>query len=380
MGAVTPYYVAMKFPASIFPGYMFLSLCILGATGNSTLFAQVPESAFDRDPWPEHKEGPVKVFILAGQSNMQGHASLRTLEYLVYNEETAGEYQHWKSMEGRWTERSDVWVWTTDGQRGGKLRPGFGANEWKIGPELGIGWILGENLDQQLALIKTCWGGRSVRKDFLPPNAEQPTDEDLRNDLNNLLRRNPEATIDDARQPYGKAYRDMIHHVRRILESPGKFFPDYDSKNPREFEIAGLVWFQGWNDMVDGSQREEDYVRYTERLTQMIQSVRSDLGVPGLPVVIGQLGASDNVEFHVAQENVTIQPDMKDSTSYVTTRHLWDPALEKMVQEGVWKSTDWVDFYNHGSDRGYHYLGSSKIIYNMGKSFGSAMLDLMDGE
>ena len=27
-------------------------------------------------------QGPVKVYILAGQSNMQGHAALRTLEYL----------------------------------------------------------------------------------------------------------------------------------------------------------------------------------------------------------------------------------------------------------------------------------------------------------
>ena len=54
-------------------------------------WGKVPESAFDGDPWPMATEGPVKVFILAGQSNMQGHAALRTLEYLVYNEETAGE-------------------------------------------------------------------------------------------------------------------------------------------------------------------------------------------------------------------------------------------------------------------------------------------------
>ncbi len=62
--------------------------------------AQVPESAFNKDPWPAAKEGPVKVFVLAGQSNMQGHAALRTLEYLVYNEETAAEYQQWKEAFG----------------------------------------------------------------------------------------------------------------------------------------------------------------------------------------------------------------------------------------------------------------------------------------
>lgn len=102
-------------------------------------WAQVPESAFNRDPWPAPKEGPVKVFILAGQSNMQGQAALRTLEYLVYHEKTAAEYQQWKDRDGRWVGRSDVWVWTTDGARSGNLKPGFGANEMKMGPELGFG-------------------------------------------------------------------------------------------------------------------------------------------------------------------------------------------------------------------------------------------------
>ncbi|MCH7823468.1 MAG: hypothetical protein IH849_01585, partial [Acidobacteria bacterium] len=46
--------------------------------------AQVPENAFDKDPWPMVEEGPVKVFILAGQSNMQGHAALGPVEYLIY--------------------------------------------------------------------------------------------------------------------------------------------------------------------------------------------------------------------------------------------------------------------------------------------------------
>ena len=123
--------------------------------------AQVPESAFDKDPWPAAEQGPVKIFVLAGQSNMQGHAALRTLEYLIYNQETAAEYQQWKDRDGRWAERSDVWVWTTDGERSGNLKPGFGANEIKLGPELGFGWVIGEHLDEQVLLIKTCWGGRS---------------------------------------------------------------------------------------------------------------------------------------------------------------------------------------------------------------------------
>ena len=80
-----------------------LLLCGFVATGvTAEKKSLVPENAFNRDPWPMAKEGPVKVFILAGQSNMQGHAALRTLEYLIYNKETAPEYEHWKDRYGDW--------------------------------------------------------------------------------------------------------------------------------------------------------------------------------------------------------------------------------------------------------------------------------------
>lgn len=319
----------------------------------------------------------MKVFILAGQSNMQGHASLRTLEYLIYNEETAPDYQQWKTMTGDWAKRSDVWVWTTDGKRGGKLKPGYGANDFKIGPELGVGWILGEHYDEQVALIKTCWGGRSVKKDFLPPSEEMPSEELLKKDLERMQKRNPNATLADVKAPYGKAYRDMISHVKAMLENPQYFYPDYNPKNPREFEIEGLIWFQGWNDMVDGQQRSEGYANYTKRLGSLIKDVRKDLGVPDLKVVIGELGASSSVEFHKAQKDVTSLPGLSDSTTFVETRKYWDPKLEELVKKNVWQKENWVDFYNHGSDRGYHYLGSAKMHSQMGKDFGKSMIGLL---
>lgn len=346
----------------------------------SVASSQTPKSAFDRDPWPEAKEGPVKVFILAGQSNMQGHASLRTLEYLIYNEETAKDYQQWKTQQGTWHERSDVWIWTTDGERGGKLKPGYGANEYKLGPELGIGWVLGEHFDEQIALIKTCWGGRSVKKDFLPPSESMPSDELLQKDLERMQKRRPETTLDDVKAPYGKAYRDMIQNVQDMLKDPEDYFPDYKSKKgtpPRKFELAGVIWFQGWNDMVDGSQRQEGYVNYTKRLSSMIKDLRKELNAPNLPVIIGQLGASNSVEFHQAQEKVTQQEGLKGSSKYVETRQFQKPELEKMVRDGVWRSEDWVSFYNIGSDRGYHYCGSAEIYTKMGRAFADGMIALL---
>ncbi len=338
-------------------------LCAFVATLLTTLCLG-QTSAFDRDPWPEVKEGPVKVYLLAGQSNMQGHASLRTLEYLIYNEETAHDHQHWKDRRGAWNERRDVWIWTSDGERSGYLKPGFGADEWKLGPELSFGWAMGEHHEEQVLLIKTCWGGRSVRKDFLPPSAAPPSQEVLERDLERLRKRRPETTLEDAEAVYGKAYRDMVNQAQHILKTPSKIFPQCTKGRP--LELAGFVWFQGWNDMVDGEQRKEHYRSYTTRLGTLIQDLRRDLNAPNLPVVIGQLGASDQQAFHAAQAAVANLPTVGQNVTYVTTRRFWDPPLEELVRDGVWKGADWVRFYNHGSDRSYHYLGSAKILHQIG--------------
>ena len=339
--------------------------------------ANVPESAFNSDPWPAAKEGPVKVFVLAGQSNMQGHAALRTLEYLIYNEETAAEYQQWKDRWGDWYERSDVWVWTTDGQRYGNLKPGFGQSEKKIGPELGFGWVMGEHMDQQVLLIKTCWGGRSVKRDFLPPGADLPPDEILKEELERAKKKKPETTMEDIKARYGLAYRDMITHIKDILDKLNQYFPGYDKK--RGYELAGFVFFQGWNDMVDGSQRSEKYINYTKRLAQLVKDVRKDLKLPNLPVVIGELGAGGKRgDFQAAQKAVAEIPEFKGNVRFVKTVEFWEPQVEEMVNKGAWKGRDWVKFYNVGSERGYHYLGSARIYYRMGKAFGEGMIELLN--
>ena len=337
--------------------------------------AEVPESAFNKDPYPQQK-GPLKVFILSGQSNMQGHAALRTLEYLIYNEETATQYEHWKDRDGRWVERRDVWVWTTDGERSGNLKPGFGVNEIKMGPELGFGWVIGKHLGQQVLLIKTCWGGKNVKRDFLSPGSEMPSAEVLQKELENARKRNPDTTLDDVKARYGFYYRKMLEHVGDVLGNLEQHFPKYDQK--QGYELAGFVFFQGWNDMVDGQQRAEKYANYTTRLAQMIKDVRKDLNAPDLPVIIGELGAGGKRgDFQAAQAAVAELPELKGNVKFVKTVEFWEPEVEKLVNDGVWTGPDWVKFYNVGSERGYHYLGSARIYYRMGKAFGEGMIELL---
>ena len=72
---------------------------------------------------------PVKVFILAGQSNMQGAGAIfadpnkenggkGSLEYLVRDPATAEQFQHTVDADGEWIVRDDAWIWYLD-RKGG---------------------------------------------------------------------------------------------------------------------------------------------------------------------------------------------------------------------------------------------------------------------
>ncbi len=80
------------------------------------------------------------------------------------------------------------------------------------------------------------------------------------------------------------------------------------------YELAGFVWLQGWNDMVDGHTypahgQPGRFALYSEWLAQFIRDVRRDLNAPKLPFVIGVMGVgganadTDTVEFRKAMNN-----------------------------------------------------------------------------
>ena len=121
-------------------------------------------------------KGPVKVFILSGQSNMEGKAAAYTLDAVINDPKTRDEFKHLKK-DGEWVKRDDVWVTFLDnpGRGGfpkhGPLTVGYGSEKTirdadgkklphpGIGPELGIGQVLGDHFDEQVLLIKASWGG-----------------------------------------------------------------------------------------------------------------------------------------------------------------------------------------------------------------------------
>jgi hypothetical protein len=316
---------------------------------------------------------PVKVFILAGQSNMEGKAKVSLLEYQAKQPATRDLFKHLRKGD-KWIERDDVWI--KFGDRKGKLTVGYGSPGC-IGPELGFGTIVGDRYPEQVLLIKTAWGGRSLYRDFRSPSAGLPAKAVLEKMLADQQKRTSDATMEDVKKLFGASYREMLHDVKDTLANLKKYFPDYAGQG---YELAGFVWFQGWNDMINPDYTAE----YTTNLTHFIRDVRRDLKAPKLPFVIGQMGVDGTKtnpglkKFKDAQAAVMQVAAFKGNVALVKTDVFWDKDADAVFRKGWRKHID--EWNKVGSDYPYHYLGSPRTMCRIGKAFGEAMLELRHEE
>ena len=69
-----------------------------------------------------------------------------------------------------------------------------------------------------------------------------------------MRKKKPEATLDDVKKPFGADYRAMIADVNDTLANLKTFVPGYAGQG---YELAGFVWFQGWNDMINAEYTKE---------------------------------------------------------------------------------------------------------------------------
>jgi Carbohydrate esterase, sialic acid-specific acetylesterase len=293
---------------------------------------------------------PLKVFVLVGQSNMQGQGAIEHLSELAAENPT--EYGHLKKN-GRWIERDDVWIKYWD--KKGKLTVGYGSPKDRIGPELGFGHVMGGALDSQVLIIKVAWGGQSLALDFRPPSSGQPTF---------TPDKKTQERIDSGEYEIGIRFRETVDEVKTTLANLQRYFPDYEGQG---YDIAGLVWFQGFNDVINDDYRSE----YGTNLVNFIRDVRMALGMPQLPIVVGELGmdgvqvnpryAHKHYAMRNAQKAPSVMAEFKGTVGFAGT----SPYV---VKEGK------------GYDGGYHYRGRADTFYKIGVSFGQVMCELLEQE
>jgi hypothetical protein len=292
---------------------------------------------------------PLKVFILAGQSNMEGQAVVDldgkdyndgkgTLLKLMSDPAKALLFQHLKDARGNWIVRQDVWVRYQREQGpllAGPLSFGFSVygDQHHFGPELQFGHVVGDALENQVLLIKTAWGGKSLYKDFRPPSS---------------------------RGEVGPYYNKMLAEVREGLAHLKRDFPNYDG---RGYELAGFVWYHGWNDGVDPKNAVPEY---EQNLVNLIHDIRKDLSAPKLPVVIGELtGPWEEAPgawgtLRKAQAAAAERPDFQGNVLFVPTH------------EFVRKPED-----SPNTGHGHHEFGNAETYFLVGDALGKGMRTLL---
>jgi len=321
----------------------------------------------------------VKVFILAGQSKMEGKAPNALFEHQATDPKTKEMFQHLRK-DDKWIVRDDVYIKFLE--RHGPLTIGFGSRD-RTGSELEFGHVMGNHFDEPVLLIKAAWGGHSLCKLFRSPSAGLPSDETLQAELaqarervakNNEKRKkdDPLPTITDIKQAYGSSYRDMLIEVREALSHCDTLFPSLKGK---KLELTGFVWFQGWNDQY-GGQNE-----YASNMSLFIQDVRRDLNAPQLPFVIAAMGQNGSkpaqgamLTVQSAQMSMNDLPQFKGNVKAIRTDLLVDKAAEELSPHWKERFEEWK---LTGGDRGYHYLGSAIWFNRIGEAMGQAMLELL---
>ena len=448
---------------------MLLACCV---------FAQPTEAAAEK----------LKVFILAGQSNMVGHANGHTtatlfnpdgpkdeaLAKLVFGkdakiskqryDETLALAKHLNVLTGgagdpqikamtdaaqkaaaeaeaerikailetykkdvvaasAVSDRVHIMSIADKNRRSGRLGVGFGANENKIGPEYAFGLSIAEKIDGPVLLIKTSWGGKSLNYDFRPPSlpdfkttpeyaAAKAQAEDALKRYEAAAKSFPQEqekykadlaayeeqmkTADEKarkklpkpREPgqprkpgpfsmdaAGLNYRMMNEAVHKVLDNIKENHPAYDPA--AGYEIAGFVWFQGFNDQFNDHFK----ANYKNNMVAFIKDIRREYKAPKMPFVIGVLGTGQTKEkvdenaVSVAQRAAAAVPEFKGNV--VAVESYTEYALDSLAVFNAGWQQNLYEWDLVGSNRPYHYLGSGKFFVRLGDAFATDMAGMM---
>ena len=371
---------------------------------------------------------PLQVFILAGQSNMQGHAKISTFEHIGMDPATKPMLAEMLGADGKPKVCERVWISSigcAEAEQTGKLTAGFGASGEKIGPEFTFGLYMQKFTDAPILLIKTSWGGKSLNTNFRPPSAGPYGFSEAQLAAFEKKGKDVAAMKAEKEKATGVNYRLMVEHVKMVLADIKRVVPDYDAA--QGYELAGFAWFQGWNDLVDGDtypQRDKPggYDAYSVAMAHFIRDVRRDLHAPKLPFVIGVLGVggptadygpseqrykAGHQNFRDAMAAPAQLPEFKGNVATVLAEKYWDRELsaakakenaikqqakklategkmtpaeekalvEKLCVEGLTERERLV-MEKGISNFEFHYLGSAKILGGVGKGLAEAMAEL----
>ncbi len=269
------------------------------------------------------------------QVDLKGRGDLETL---VKKE---GRYPYLLDQDGEWSVRKDVYFQEarlSKNGRGSLLSATSNGNS--IGPELGFGSVMGTFHGEQVLLIKTAQGNRSLAYDFRPPTS---------------------GVKDPESQWEGLEYRLMVQGVRETLAKLDEIIPDYQGQG---YEIAGFAWWQGHKDAHSSKQE------YETHLIHLIEDLRKEFNAPEMPAVVATVGfegyrLSENYqgvwEAQMAVGDQEQHPEFAKRVASVDTRDFWREISESPRPQG------------------HHYHRNAETYLLVGEAMGREMVRLRGG-
>lgn len=323
---------------------------------------------------------PVQVFILLGQSNMLGEGKMLgsqdgTLEYAT---QTKGLYPYLLDS-GSWSVRDDVrnvFIMGSGNQSFEKST--LFHNEWMtpnptkkktIGPELGIGYTVGDAIEAPVMMLKSCIGNRALGWDLMSPGTgrREWTDSSgktwIQGGYHDSFDHYEKGTEEPKHNPTGWLagiqWDGDIGRAHRILQDLDTYYPG----GAKDFEVAGFFWWQGDKD----SRRADWSETYEDNLVQFIKDLRTEFNAPNAKFVTASLGQT-------AMGAKDGGGKILDAMLAVDGKSGKYPEFEGNV----------AAVYTHplskGGSSGGHYSGNAETYMNVGEAMGAAMVALLNGD
>lgn len=344
----------------------------------------------------------------------QGRDDLRYLAQ--FDDDKKNNNNNGKPTFRDWTQRDDVYVYMNGDGRSprdgladavGRWRSvRYGRRDFMFGPEVGFGWTMAEyynnnnndndnsptqkenvfmeeSVDKndddddatvKIVLVKIAWGGRSLAVDFRSPSSPKPREPYYVGIREN---RTPLAFPSD----YGQAYRDLVEHYAEIVGNKTYLAENLNIPQETGYELAGVVFWQGFNDVVD----KQKVAEYESNLRNFIADLRQDLmdiesafndGIKqspmSLPFVIGELGMAGlnpyNSTFQrSAEQHLTMR--QIQATVANTTPHVRLAPTALYAYQPISKEED--------MGQAYHYSKHADTYVKAGESMAHAMWKLL---
>jgi Carbohydrate esterase, sialic acid-specific acetylesterase len=269
--------------------------------------------AWAHTAWSDELQKPepgkkIRVFLLAGQSNMEGRADGNKL--------TLRDRERLEKVQGR---VQLAFNYEPIHALDAVTPPAEIAEIYKrdliFGPELFFGITLSEAWpEEKILLIKLTAGATSLHGAWNPD-----------------WRGHKAAAMGEESEP--KLYAALTAYVKQVLSGYGD----------DEYEICAMLWVQGETD----AGNETAAAAYGDNLQNLVESIRHDVGREALPFLLFQVGRGEVVEGmkRTAREvpNVTLIPQSLDPVS--------------------------MDFYQKMENGHYRYEGMKKLGHRFAALF-----------